>query len=95
MMKKERRKRRRLLRIAGGILAEAILLRLRGYPMGTDVVVRCHRGHLFSTIWLPGYRSRRFGSCGGGSSVARSAGTGRGHSGQARGGERGRAPHRP
>jgi hypothetical protein len=53
-MKKERRKRRRLLRIAGGILAEALLLRLRGYPMGTDVLVRCRRGHLFSTIWLPG-----------------------------------------
>jgi hypothetical protein len=53
-MKKERRKRRRLLRIAGGILAEALLLRLRGYRMGTDVVVRCRRGHLFSTIWLPG-----------------------------------------
>ena len=29
-------------------------MRLRGYPMGTDVVVRCRRGHLFSTIWLPG-----------------------------------------
>ncbi len=26
----------------------------RGYPMGTDVLVRCRRGHLFSTIWLPG-----------------------------------------
>ena len=53
-MKKERRKRRRLLGIAGGILAEAVLMRVRGYPMGADVVVRCRRGHLFSTIWLPG-----------------------------------------
>jgi hypothetical protein len=53
-VKKERRKRRRLLRIAGGILAEALLMRLRGYRVGTDVLVRCRRGHLFSTIWLPG-----------------------------------------
>ena len=53
-VKKERRKRRRLLRIAGGILAEALLMRLRGYRIGTDVLVRCRRGHLFSTIWLPG-----------------------------------------
>jgi hypothetical protein len=53
-VKKERRKRRRLLRIAGGILAEALLMRLRGYRVGTDVLVRCRRGHPYSTIWLPG-----------------------------------------
>jgi len=53
-VKKKRGKRRGLLAIAGGVLAEALLMRLRGYPMGTDVLVRCHRGHLFSTIWLPG-----------------------------------------
>jgi hypothetical protein len=48
------RKRRPLVGVAAGILAEALAMRLRGYPMGTDVVVRCRRGHLFSTIWLPG-----------------------------------------
>lgn len=45
---------RKVLAIAAGIGAEAIALWARGYPMGTDVVVRCRRGHLFSTIWLPG-----------------------------------------
>ena len=45
---------RKVLAIAAGIAAEALAMRLRGYPMGTDVVVRCRRGHLFSTIWLPG-----------------------------------------
>ena len=47
-------KRRKWLAIVGGVAVEAGLMRLRGYPMGTDVIVRCHRGHLFSTIWLPG-----------------------------------------
>jgi hypothetical protein len=28
--------------------------RRRGYPMGGNVVVRCRKGHLFTTIWLPG-----------------------------------------
>jgi hypothetical protein len=27
--------------------------RLLGYPMGGNVVVRCRRGHLFTTIWVP------------------------------------------
>src|ERR1043166_5648749 len=44
----------KLLAIAAGVLAEAAAMRIRGYPMGTDVLVRCRRGHLFSTIWLPG-----------------------------------------
>ena len=47
-------KGRKLLGIAAGIAAEALAMRLRGYPIGTDVIVRCRRGHLFSTIWLPG-----------------------------------------
>ena len=47
-------KGRKLLGIAAGVVVEALALRARGYPIGTDVVVRCRRGHLFSTIWLPG-----------------------------------------
>jgi len=31
-----------------------IVARRRGYNMGGDVVVRCHQGHLFTTIWVPG-----------------------------------------
>jgi hypothetical protein len=54
MPRRPKRASRKLLAIATGILAEALAMRVRGYPMGTDVVVRCRRGHLFSTIWLPG-----------------------------------------
>ncbi len=29
-------------------------MRLRGYRMGGNIVVRCREGHLFTTIWVPG-----------------------------------------
>jgi hypothetical protein len=53
---RERRHRRRFgLTIAiATIVAEAIALRRLGYPFAGDVVVRCRRGHLFTTIWVPG-----------------------------------------
>jgi hypothetical protein len=53
-MRRPKKASRKVLAIGAGILAEALALRLRGYPMGTNVIVRCRRGHLFSTIWLPG-----------------------------------------
>ncbi len=28
-------------------------MKLRGYPIGGNLVVRCRRGHLFTTIWVP------------------------------------------
>ncbi len=31
-----------------------IIARRRGYNMGGNVVVRCRRGHLFTTLWIPG-----------------------------------------
>jgi hypothetical protein len=40
--------------LVGLPLAEAALMRLRGYPMGGNLVVRCRQGHLFTTLWLPG-----------------------------------------
>jgi len=30
------------------------MLKLRGYRVAGDVVVRCREGHLFTTIWIPG-----------------------------------------
>ena len=36
------------------ILVETVAMRLRGYRVGGNVVVRCQRDHLFTTIWLPG-----------------------------------------
>ena len=29
-------------------------MRLRGYRLAGNVVVRCRKGHLFTTIWVPG-----------------------------------------
>ena len=59
-----RERRRRLL--AAVVLLYAIgtvVARRRGYPMGGDVVVRCRKGHLFTTIWVPGvsFKSLRLG----------------------------------
>ena len=31
-----------------------MLSRRRGYVLGTNTVVRCRNGHLFTTIWIPG-----------------------------------------
>lgn len=38
--------------VAGG----TILGRLLGYNFGGSTVVRCRKGHLFSTIWIPGVK---------------------------------------
>jgi hypothetical protein len=38
----------------GAILAEATAMKLRGYPIGGNIVVRCSKGHLFTTLWIPG-----------------------------------------
>jgi hypothetical protein len=44
----------RAIIIVGAVLIEAVALRRRGYGMlGGNVVVRCQRGHLFTTIWVP------------------------------------------
>ena len=54
-MKKRRvSRRRRSLIIVAGILLESVAMKLRGYRVGGNLVVRCRRGHLFTTIWLPG-----------------------------------------
>jgi hypothetical protein len=44
---------RRSLIIVTAVLLETVALRLRGYRMGGNVVVRCRNGHLFTTIWVP------------------------------------------
>ena len=53
-MKKPRSRRRRVLTIAGAVSLEALAMKLRGYPIAGNLVVRCRNGHLFTTIWLPG-----------------------------------------
>jgi hypothetical protein len=54
-------RRRRLLLVAA-LLAEPVAMKLRGYPLGGRIVVRCRKGHLFTTIWIPGasVKSLRF-----------------------------------
>lgn len=46
--------RRRRLLIAGALLAEPVAMRLRGFPVAGNLVVRCRSGHLFTTIWISG-----------------------------------------
>ena len=53
-MKSGRSRRRRSLTAVAVILVEALPLWARGYGLGGNVVVRCRRGHLFTTIWVPG-----------------------------------------
>lgn len=38
-------------------------MRARGYPMGGNLIVRCGRGHLFTTLWIPGvsFKALRLG----------------------------------
>jgi hypothetical protein len=36
------------------LVAETIVMRRRGYAFGSNAIVRCRDGHLFSTIWIPG-----------------------------------------
>jgi hypothetical protein len=43
------------LAIAGGAFALLTgVARKRGYKLGPNTVVRCRKGHLFTTIWIPG-----------------------------------------
>ena len=45
---------RRSLVLVAALLLEPVALRLRGFPIGGKLIVRCREGHLFTTIWLPG-----------------------------------------
>jgi len=49
-----KRRRRRGLLIAG-LLAEPLLMLARGYPIGGNLIVRCRRGHLYTTLWIPSF----------------------------------------
>jgi len=40
--------------MAASVLPEMAMLRMRGYGFAGDVVVRCRRGHVYTTIWVPG-----------------------------------------
>jgi hypothetical protein len=42
--------------VVGVIAGGTVIARLLGYRFGRDVVVRCRRGHVFTTIWIPGVK---------------------------------------
>jgi hypothetical protein len=58
----DRRWRRRLVFVAA-VLGEVVAMRARGYPIGGNLIVRCRRGHLFTTLWIPGasFKALRLG----------------------------------
>lgn len=40
--------------VAGGIVVLRIAMRAAGYgTLGGKTIVRCRRGHLFTTVWVP------------------------------------------
>jgi hypothetical protein len=49
-----RTRERRILLTVAGIAVWTLVARLLGYRFGANTVVRCRRGHLFTTIWIPG-----------------------------------------
>src|SRR4051794_31000525 len=54
-MPEKGRRRRRAIRFSAISLAiEAVSLRMRSGRLAGSVVVRCHSGHLYTTIWIPG-----------------------------------------
>ena len=52
LLRKNRRKLVALIVIAE--LVATLIARRLGYGVGGNALVRCRRGHLFTTIWLPG-----------------------------------------
>ncbi|MGH3253415.1 MAG: hypothetical protein ACRDOI_45350 [Trebonia sp.] len=49
--------KRRLVIFAGiavAYVAGTIIATRQGYSFGKNAVVRCRRGHLFTTVWIPG-----------------------------------------
>jgi len=51
-----RTRRRRILLSIAAIVVWTVVARRLGYRLGANTVVRCRRGHLFTTIWIPGVK---------------------------------------
>jgi hypothetical protein len=51
----DHRSRARLIPVViAGLVGFTFAARRLGYNLGGNVVVRCRKGHLFTTIWIPG-----------------------------------------
>jgi hypothetical protein len=44
------------LMVIGVVVVATLVARRLGYKVGGQVVVRCRKGHLFTTIWIPGVK---------------------------------------
>jgi len=44
------------LLVVGAIAGATLVARGLGYGLGGRTVVRCRKGHLFTTIWIPGVK---------------------------------------
>jgi hypothetical protein len=42
--------------VIGAIATATLIARRLGYKLGANTVVRCRKGHLFTTIWIPGVK---------------------------------------
>ena len=51
-----RRVVRTILITAGAAAGGILIARRLGYNLGTNTVVRCRQGHMFTTIWIPGIK---------------------------------------
>jgi hypothetical protein len=49
-------RQRSLLLVAVAIVGATGVARLLGYKVGGNTVVRCRKGHLFTTLWIPGVK---------------------------------------
>jgi hypothetical protein len=47
---------RRILLTVAAVAVWTVVARRLGYRFGPNTVVRCRRGHLFTTIWIPGVK---------------------------------------
>jgi hypothetical protein len=44
------------LLLIAALVAGTLLARRGGYALGGNTIVRCRRGHLYTTIWVPGVK---------------------------------------
>jgi hypothetical protein len=49
--------------VVAGYVAGTVIATRQGYAFGKNTLVRCRRGHLFTTVWIPGgsVKALRFG----------------------------------
>ena len=45
-----------ILIAAGVAVGGTLIARRLGYNLGTNTIVRCRQGHVFTTIWIPGIK---------------------------------------